>query len=185
MTDLLPNSAFGGRTPRRETFGALTISENVDLALASLAVLRDRSAPQPFGMTLPSAGTATFSGDAVALWIGSNQWLIGRAETEAADFAAAVKQEAPGCAVTEQTDGFVVLDIVSNTGADLIAALMSKLVNLDPTLLCPGCATRTGLKHMTVFLVRRADDHLTVMGLRSLAEALWRELSIAAKRLDT
>ncbi|PJE33808.1 sarcosine oxidase subunit gamma, partial [Pseudooceanicola lipolyticus] len=55
MTDLSPLTALGAAAPRRQSFGALTIWENADMALASLALRRGGTPPQPFGLTLPAA----------------------------------------------------------------------------------------------------------------------------------
>ena len=185
MTDLTPLTALGADTARSETFGALSVTENADLALASLTLRKGQDAPTPFGLTLPQAG-GVVSGDGVsAFWSAPDQWMIEAPGQGAADFAAQVKSQAPGCSVTEQTDGFTVFEITSQAGAAPIEALMEKLVNIDPAALPPGCATRTGLHHMTVFLVRRAEDRLAVIGMRSFALSLWHALSTAAHRLES
>lgn len=183
MTDLYPVTALGGRAPRAARFGALTLSENSDLALASLALPSGQSAPMPFGLALPEVACAVAAGSYGAFWTGRDQWMIeaeGLAET---DFAAALQAQAPGCAVTEQTDGFAAIEIAASAAAPL-EALLSKLVNLDPKTLGPGSCTRTGLEHMSVFLVRRSETRLAVIGMRSLAGALWHALSLAAHRLE-
>lgn len=184
MTDLLPVTALGDSAPRSETFGPLRLSENAGLALASLALRKGQVAPAPFGLTLPDVAQAVTSGAIGAFWTGRGQWMIegeGKAES---DFAAALKAQAPGCSVTEQTDGFVAFEIVSEAGAAPLEALMSKLVNIDPKTLGSGCCTRTGLEHMTVFLIRRSETRLAVIGMRSLAGSLWHALSQAARRLE-
>lgn len=185
MTDLTPITALGASEPRSETFGALTLVENAGLALTSVALRKGGAAPHPFGLTLPSAGQAVAGPDIAAFWIGRDQWMIEAAGKGETDFAAAVRAEATGCSVTEQTDGFTAFEITSHAGAAPIEALMSKLVNLDAAAFVPGSATRTGLEHMTVFLVRRAEDRLAVIGMRTLAQALWHALSAATKRLET
>ncbi len=118
-----------------------------------------------------------------AFWIGPGQWMIegqGRAES---DFAAEVLAQAPGASVTEQTDGFAAIEITSSAGGAPIAALIEKLANVDPRQLTPGTAMRTGLEHMTVFLIRRDEEKLAVIGMRSYADALWHALEVAATRL--
>lgn len=184
MTDLMPLTALGGTEPCSESFGALAIRENASLALASLALRKGQAAPSPFGLTLPGAGRAVSAGGYGAFWTGRDQWMIeaeGKAET---DFAACLRAEAPGPSVTEQTDGWVVFDIASAKGPAPVAALMGKLVNVDPKGFGPGHATRTLLGHMGVFLIRRADDRITVMTMRSLAGTLWHDLTAAARRLQ-
>lgn len=183
MPDLKPITALGGGTARAVKYGALTLEENTGLALASLALRRGAAEPAPFGLRLPGPGLWTSDGNAGALWTGPGQWLLeapGRAET---DFAADVVAACPGCSVTEQTDGFTAFEIRSAAGEAPILALMAKLVNLNPSRFGPGAATRTGLEHMSVLVIRRAADRLAVIGMRSAAATLWHALEIAAARL--
>ncbi|RWJ39818.1 MAG: sarcosine oxidase subunit gamma [Mesorhizobium sp.] len=184
MTDLRPFSALGAVTPGYACFGALDLRENAGLALASLAVRRGTVEPTPFGLTLPGPGRWVAGQGVAALWTGPDQWMIeaeGRAEL---DFAAELKQVAPGCSVTEQTDGWVAFDIVSRAGTGPLEAIMSKLVNIDLVDFGPGRTTRTGLEHMSCFIIRRGDAQVAVLGARSSAGSLWHALGIAAKRLE-
>lgn len=183
MTDLIPLTALGTTDLRSERFSALTIAEDDTIGLASLALRKGQSVPTPFGLILPAAGFAAQSGSTSAIWTGPDQWLVlgnGQGQT---DFAAQVLAQTPNTSVTEQTDGFVCFDIRSDAGGPPIAALMSKLVNLPPETYATGRATRTGLDHMTVFLYRREEGHLSVLGLRSYAGSLWHTLATAAERL--
>lgn len=180
MTDLSPVTALGDSAPRCARFGALTLSENTGLALASLALRKGQAVPAPFGLALPDVARAVSSGSYGAFWIGRGQWMIegeGLAET---DFAAALQAQVPGYTVTEQTDGFVAVEIVSDSGGAPLERLLSRLVNIDLKTLEPGCCLRTGLEHMSVFLIRRSDTRLAVIGMRSLAGSLWHALSNAA-----
>lgn len=183
MTDLMPLTALGAAEAKAETFGALSLRENCGVALASLALRAGQGAPAPFGLTLPGAGLAVREDAFGAFWTGPDQWMIEGADLAHTDFAARVKAEAPAQSVTEQTDGWVVFDIVSDAGAGPVDALMRKLVNYDPRRLAPGTATRTGMEHMSVYLVRRADNHLAVIAMRSLAGSAWHALATAAARL--
>ncbi|SFJ70807.1 sarcosine oxidase subunit gamma [Celeribacter neptunius] len=188
VTDLTPITALGGTVARSESFGALSLSENAGLGLASLSLRKSaekgQEAPQVFGLPLPGVGKATAMGAYGAFWTGRDQWMIEAQGKGEVDFAAMLKSEAPDCSVTEQTDGFVAFEIASANGAGPLEALMAKLVNLDPKAFGPGQVTRTGLEHMTVFLIRRAEDRLAVIGMRTLAGSLWHALSVAARRLE-
>ncbi|MEC7763037.1 MAG: sarcosine oxidase subunit gamma [Pseudomonadota bacterium] len=183
MTDLTPITALGAEAPRARTFGPLTITEVADLGLASLALRKRQSAPTVFGLSLPEPGKAVTGDTASAFWTGPGQWMIEGPGQGDSDFAARVKAEAPEASVTEQTDGFTAFDVVAAT-SDQIDALMAKLVNVDLSRFTMGHATRTGLHHMTVFIIRRADTRLAVIGMRTLADAVWHALSDAAKRLE-
>lgn len=183
MPDLKPITALGLSQVKSLKLGSLSLTENSGLALASLALRRDIDAPRPFGLLLPEPGSWVERGGVGAFWTGPNQWII-EAEWEAErDFCAEVVAACPGQSVTEQTDGFVAFEFHSESGADLILALMAKLVNIDPRLFAPGSATRAGLGHMNVFVIRRAEDRLAVLGMRSAAGTLWHELECAVKRL--
>ena len=91
-------------------------------------------------------------------------------------------QEAPGCAITEQTDGFLAFDLEGPEAA--VLAVLEKLVNIDLRAFGPGYATRTGLHHMAVFVIRRGAGKVSFLGMRSAAGSLWHALASAAARQD-
>ena len=184
MTDLMPITALGNAVAHAETLGALTIRENPDLALASLALRKGQAAPAPFGMTLPDVGVAVTKDGYGAFWTGRNQWMIEAEGKADMDFAASLGAEAPGQSVTEQTDGWVAFDIISDQGAAPIEALMRKLVNIDTRSFAAGHARRTLLGHLAVFVIRRSEDRMTVIGMRSVAGTIWHDLSVTARRLE-
>lgn len=185
MTDLTPITALGGTVARSRVFGALTLTEMPDCALASLTLHKGQTPPAPFGLTLPDVGQAVHTGAHGAFWTGPDQWMIEVSAAPDLDLAALLKDQAPGAAITEQTDGFTAFDITSSTGPGPIEDVMRKLVNIDPIAFGAGQTTRTALHHMTVFLIRRSDARLAVIGMRSYAAALWHALAVAARRLDT
>ncbi len=185
MTDLVPITALGGAIPQRLRFGALELAENDDLALASLSLRAGQPQPTPFGLDLPGPGGWRAGADGIsAFWTGPGQWIVEGAGRARQDFATMVHEAAPGVLVTEQTDGFVVFEIASSAGATPVLALLERLMNIDIATLGPGCATRTGLEHMAVFVVRRAEDRLAVIGMRSAAGTLWHVLSGTMARLE-
>ncbi|NVO28927.1 sarcosine oxidase subunit gamma [Donghicola sp. C2-DW-16] len=184
MTDLIPLTALGAVDARTARFGALTLAEDDSLGLASLTLRKGQAVPTPFGLTLPEVGGVTTSGPYGAFWTGAGQWMITGAGQGTGDFAARVRAEAPDSSITEQTDGFAAIRITSAAGPDLIPALMAKLVNLPPAAYASGRATRTGLEHMTVFVLRPSDTQITVIGMRSYAASMWHAISVAAARLE-
>ena len=184
MTDLKPITALGAAAPRSKTFGALTITENAGLALASLALRCGGAQPAPMGLALPGPGGWVAGQGVAAFWAGPGLWMIeaeGRAEE---DFAAAVKAAAPGCSVTEQTDAWAAFEITSAAGPAPIVRLLEKTVNIDPEAFGPGSAQRTGLEHLSVFVIRPAEERLIVLGIRSAAGTLWHALETAARNQD-
>lgn len=182
MTDLTPLTALGATAPAQRRAGALTITENSGLALASLSLRRDGARPSPFGLTLPEPGAWAAGHGVAAFWTGPGQWMIEADDRAESDFAADLAAAAPECRVTEQTDGWTAFELEGPPEA--IRALMEKLVNLDAAGFVPGSATRTGLHHMGVFLIRRAGNRLAVIGMRSYAGALWHALAETATRQE-
>ncbi|HWK66339.1 MAG TPA: sarcosine oxidase subunit gamma [Rhizobiaceae bacterium] len=183
MADLDAFTALGADSARTLLRGTLTIEENPGLALASLALRRGAVRPTPFDLALPAPGRWTGAGPVCAFWIAPDQWMIGADGQAESDFAAELATRCPGCSVTEQTDGFVAYEIRSSSGDASIIALLAKLVNIDPVELQAGRALRTGLEHQSVYIIRRAADHLAILGMRSFAEALWHALETARSRI--
>lgn len=184
MGKLKPLMALGAERARSASLATLEIHENENLALASLAMRRETVEPQPFGLNLPGPGCWIAGQEVAVFWTGPGQWMIeaqGRADE---DFAANLKEAAPGCSVTEQTGGWVAVEIMSVAGTEPIETLLAKLINIDLADFGPGRATRTVLEHLTCFVVRRSETHVAVLGARSSAAALWHALEIAAKRLE-
>ncbi|THH38167.1 sarcosine oxidase subunit gamma [Aliishimia ponticola] len=180
MTDLTPITALGAAGPRIARLGALTLSERPDVALASLALRRDAAEPSPMGLTLPGPGGLVQEGDYFAFWSAPGQWMIGAKDAAQTDFAATLSQEAPGCSVTEQTDGWVVIDISTTKGT--LHPLLEKLVNIDVAHCHSNGAFRTGIEHLGVFVLCRNAADVTVLGMRSAAGSLWHALETAAAR---
>ncbi|WP_413203920.1 sarcosine oxidase subunit gamma [Rhodospirillum sp. A1_3_36] len=188
MSDLTPLTALGGAEPARLTLGALTLTENADLALASLALRRDSivgsGRPAPLGLDLPDPGGWVGLQGVGAFWTSPGQWMIEAEEAAGGDFAALVKTAAPDCSVTEQTDAWVAFEVTSSQGAGPLVGLLEKLANLDADLFGPGQATRTAIEHMSCYIIRRAEDRLAILGMRTLANSLWHTLTQAASRLQ-
>lgn len=180
-TPLAPLTALGGQEARSLRHGDLLLTEITDLALASLALGRGADRPQPLGLTLPEPGGWRAADRIAAFWTGPDQWMIEGPGLAESDFAAEIAAQCPDCPVTEQTDGFAVFEITASSGAG-IEAVMAKLVNIDPTRFPAGSATRTGVEHMSVFVIRRAPDRLAILGMRSAAGTLWHALEKTVSR---
>ncbi|MGH1415798.1 MAG: sarcosine oxidase subunit gamma [Pelagimonas sp.] len=181
MSDLIPITALGATSPRTVTHGSIVLTEKSDLGLASLAMCHNGAQPVPFGMALPDTGGLVGGQGFSAFWTGAEQWMVcaqGRAED---DFAAEVLAQAPGHAVTEQTDAWVAFEISAPKGN--LERLLERLVNAHPKTIAPGMALRTGLEHQSVFVLRASADCVTILGMRSAALSLWHALDTAAARL--
>ncbi|MFW2589553.1 sarcosine oxidase subunit gamma [Sagittula sp. SSi028] len=186
MTDLsplIPQTALGTVVPREARIGSVILAEDATLGLASIALRAGYPAPTPFGLTLPDVSGVSANARAGAFWMGRGQWMLELPGQAEADVVAQVVPQAPGCAVTEQTDGFVTLNL-SASAAQRLAQLLEKLVNVAVEDLAPGRVVRTGLDHMTVFVIRRSATELTVLGMRSFANALWHALERAIRNSE-
>ncbi|MBT9385679.1 sarcosine oxidase subunit gamma [Pseudooceanicola sp. CBS1P-1] len=173
---LIPVTALGGTAPKVQGFGPLTLSERPDVALASLAPLRAGQLPD---LPLPGPKDLAEAGGLWSFRTTAEAWMIlaeGRAEE---DFAARIAALAPGCAVTEQTDGWAMIEVTGEAAA--LERLLEKLVNLDPALLAPGHAARTALHHMGCFVLRPGAGQLWLLGMRSSAGSLWHAVAQAVQ----
>lgn len=179
VTDLTPICALGGAKPQSRSIGAVTLTENAQLGLASLALRRGGAAPA-LGLTLPGPGGWAEGDGIAAFWTGPDQWMVEFPGRAAEDVAARLAD--PGVSVTEQTDGFAAFEIAAPE--PVLVALMEKLVNVDPAGFGPGSATRTGFHHMSIFVIRRAADRLAVLGMRSAAGTIWHALIDAAEQQE-
>ena len=68
-TDLAPICALGAAVPQSRTIGAVTLTENAELGLASLALRRGGAAPG-LGFTLPGPGGWAEGEGIAAFWTG-------------------------------------------------------------------------------------------------------------------
>ncbi len=182
--DLAPLTALGGGAPRVDTIGALTITERPDVALASVAVRRGRddafaeAARDLIGAPWPEAAMSSGSGPVRAFWTAPGQWMVEAPFATHEDIAARLKARlVEAASVTEQTDGWVVLDVSGPT----VNGLFARLCPLDLEVLPNGATNRTLLHHMGCFvLVRAAGTLVTVLGPRSSAGSLHHALTEAA-----
>ena len=183
MTELIPLLALGASDPRVAEIGNLRLVERADLALSTLAVPIGTDRPRPLGLDLPEPGGWSEQGETAAFWVGAEQWMMARSGGADACLADAVKRDCPDCTVTDQTDGWIVVEIVSSEDPVAIEEALERLVNLDPVNLRPGSAVRTELDHMAVVVIRPAEQRLMVLGMRSFAQSLWHALTTVASRL--
>ena len=177
---LTPLAALGDHLPRVEKIGSLTIEENPDLAMTSIAVRhgRDRDLQTllipALGGELPSPGRSVFTGDVSAIWTGVGQWFLIASYAAHPDFAREIKSLVKDTAsVTEQTDGWVVFDI---TGNNLIP-LLERLCNVNGKAMMAGDATRCLIEHLGCLIIcHESFRKFTILGPRSSAASLHHSL---------
>lgn len=185
MHNLTALTALGGTSPVVETIGTVTLREEPNLALASVAARNgkqdacQRVLKTLLGDAAPGPGRAVLGMPLAAVWMGPDQWMIGAPHDSHEDLADRLKSKLKGAAsVTEQTDAWVCFDVTGAATVDvmerLCAAPVRRMQSAD--------ATRTTIHQMGCFVIRgAASDHVRVLGARSSAGSLFHALATAAQ----
>ncbi len=185
MHDLIATTALGEAGPRADRFEGLSIAENPDFALVSVAARLDRqeglsaAMKKAFGLALPDVGLSRAKGALSAFWTGPDQWMIEAPhdshEDLAAQLGAALGENA---SVVEQNDGWVRFDIEGPRASDMF----ERLCPLDTRRMQPDAVSRTSIEHLGCFVLRRdAGEAFSVLGPRSSAGSLHHALCTAAR----
>ncbi len=183
MHDLTPVTALGGTTPRSDTIGGLTITENAGVALASVAARLGKEAACRKALAkvlgaVPGPGKVQLNDPEAGFWMGPDQWMIGAPMATHELLADQLKaQMGDSASVTEQSGGWVVFDVVG----DAVEDFSERLCALPIRQMASGDAQRTTIHHLGCFVIRRADDnHLRILGPRASAGSLHHALVAAA-----
>lgn len=184
MHNLKPVTALGGATPRVDTFDHVTISENDDMALASVAARLGFEAACHADLTdllgaVPQPGKAVLHDPEGGFWMGPDQWMIDAPKVTHALLADDLKSRLGAAAsVTEQSGGWVCFDVV---GAGMVD--MSELLCAAPVRRMQAAdAQRTVIHQLGCFIIRRNDpEHLRILGPRASAGSLHHALLTAAQ----
>jgi sarcosine oxidase, subunit gamma len=178
-------TALGHDTPTIREIGPYRIVERCDVALASLAM---RQGPDKAFLTaakkakvpLPAPAHAGDGTPFGAFWVAPQMWFIEAGFASHEDVVAHLKPIfAETASITEQTDAWVRFDVSGMA----LAALFSRLSNLDVAALPDGYASRTVIEHLGCYLIRRGAGEVTLYGPRSSAKALLHALEVAAKSI--
>ncbi len=184
MHNLSPTPALGGTSPRVDQFDHVTISENDNLALASIAARKGREqACQKQLKTLlgavPAPGKAQLHDPEAGFWMGPEQWMIG-APLDSHELLAEQLQTQFGdtASVTEQTGAWVCFDVIGPAMPDICERLCAVPIRQ----MVAGDAQRTVIHQMGCFVIRRQDaEHLRILGPRSSAQSLHHALITTAQ----
>ena len=183
MSDMTPITALGGRSPRVDTYGGVTLTENTNAALASYAARRGAEEKaravlaEAIGCDVAGPGQAVF-GTFDAFWMGPDQWMIA-APHDTHELLASELGEAAGlsASVTEQNDAWCRFDLTGN-GLVSVFELFCPVPLRDWT---GGEATRTSIDHLGCFVICKDVETVTVLGPRSSAGSLHHALLTAMK----
>ncbi|MEM1078078.1 MAG: sarcosine oxidase subunit gamma [Pseudomonadota bacterium] len=172
---LQARTALGALAPREETIGALTLTERVEFALASVSARQGREETCRSGLaellgSVPGPGAAKLRQPETGFWIGTEAWMIIAPFDTREDLATELKTRfGDSASITEQTDGWVLFDLAG----DRIAAAMELLCSVEIRRMPPGTAKRTVIDHLGCFVLRPGEgDLIRILGPRSSADSL-------------
>lgn len=182
---LSPLTALGGTAPRTDLFDGITLAENPDRALASVACRQGRAedfrarARVLCGFDMPAPAQSAAAGDWRAFWVGPDQWMVEAPFASHEDIARIAKDAlGDSASVTEQTDAWVRFDLSGPRTPDLL----ERLTAADIRRMAEGAAQRTMIEHLGCYLVCRAPrSEYVVLGPRSSAATLHHALVQAAE----
>lgn len=184
---LKPLFALAGDAAAEDRFDGLSIRENADLAMASLAERAGRgkdvakAARKLMGFDLPAPGGMAAAGDWAGFWTSPGQWMITAPFVSHEDIARLVKDAVSDAAsVTEQTDGWVRFEL---SGVRVVA-MLERLCNVDVRAMREDQATRSQIEHLGSYLLcHRPGEAFSILTLRSGAASMHHALVTAARSL--
>lgn len=187
MHSLVAITPLGGTEARIDGIGKLTITEIIDVALASVTCRSavqagfNEAAGNHFGCALPSPGRMIHAEPYTIFWTGPDQWFVEAPLVSHEGLAAILKSTfLENASVTEQTDGWARFDIEGEN----VVALLQRLCPADTKRMQSGYATRTMIEHLGCYLIcRRQGVHFSILGPRSSAASLHHALCAAAKSI--
>jgi methylglutamate dehydrogenase subunit D len=127
-----------------------------------------------YGLSLPSGPRRATSGSSALIGLGPRTWLFERESGPALEpeLSGMLADEA---AITDQSDGYVILRLTGPHVRDVLAKGIS--IDFHDRVFVPGCAAATTCAHIGVILWRLEDANgcavLDVAVFRSLARSLW------------
>ncbi len=183
MADILiAMTALGSRDAAVVHVGPLTVTERLDVALASVAVRRGRAkdlvkAAKAVGLPLPAPARYQAGKIFGAFWVAPEMWFAEAPLPGHEEIAALLKAGLGDAAsVTEQTDAWVRFDLA----APDLAPLLERLCNVDFPGAPDGHATRTVIDHLGCYLIKPGPGMARIYGPRSSARSLLHALETAA-----
>ncbi len=166
MPELIAKSALDGRSL---TLGTVTLAEVETGPITSVAVFPGAAKAvakglKAIGLAMPAPNTFAGKNGARIVWAGRDQaFLIGVAPPSL-----------EGAAVSDQSDGWVVLEVGGAGAVDVLARLVP--ADLRLAAFPVGRAIRSQLNHMNVVILRGGDHAFEIMVFRSMARTAWHEL---------
>lgn len=184
MHELAPLNALGGADPREARIGSIVLREVSSLALASVSARQGmatdckKALASLLGQPAPGPDAAALSDPYAAVWIAADSWMVGAPAVSHDDIAALLAaQFGPAASVSEQSDGWVTIDLEGGGVPDMLERLCPAPVRR----MHEGDARRTTVHQMGCFLLCGTPGaFFRLLGPRSSADSLWHALEQAA-----
>lgn len=169
MVDLIAKSPCAGLLPA--SVGSMKAEEITPSAMTLIApygsTAKSAAALKKLGLSYPSAGEVSTSGDARAIWFGHGSILLIGAPCPAIADAA----------ITDQSDAWATVRISGPQVEDVMARLTPVDMRLNHYAV--GSTCRTEVMHMSASVTRVAEDAFDIMVFRSMARTLVHDLKTA------
>jgi len=179
---LTPITALGHTAPQIDTIGTITITEQPDIALASISarLCRDTETcnllAKLIGTDAPGPGKSATGRDYVLFWSGPEQWMLTVPSASHQNLAEELDAMMKGAAsVTEQSGAWVQFHIAGTARLDM----MEQLCALPSRTMRKGDANRTRIQQMGCFVLCLGKA-FAIIGPRSSAKSLHHALTTTA-----
>ena len=175
MPELIAKTALAGKKPL--VLAGTTLAEVDHGVVSSIAPYPGQAAAVgnallALGFGFPAVNSFAVKEAALIAWSGREQaFLIGAECPDLAGLAA----------VTDQSGGWVSLSLQGPLAAEALARYVP--MDLRLSTFPVGMAARTPLYHMSMLLLRVAEDGFRLMLFRSMARTAWHEIEVALKTL--
>jgi heterotetrameric sarcosine oxidase gamma subunit len=175
-----------GRFGKREGDAGVTITERVDLGLATLEVRKGHddelkaSVREAYGADLPDGATVVRGKDVHFIGTGPGQWFSVSERLQNESLAQDLANKLAGLAsISDQSSGRAVLRVSGPRARDVLAKGLA--VDLDPRVFAPGSAVTSIISHMGVLVWRAGEaEEYDITFFGSVTESFWRWLTASA-----
>lgn len=174
MPELIAKTALAGKTLVVAGTVLAEVDHGVFCSIAPYPGQRDAVGDvlKALGFGFPAVNSFTMQGQAMIAWAGREQaFLIGVDCPDLSGLAA----------VTDQSGGWVSLSLQGPLAVQALARYVP--MDLRLSAFPVGAAARTPLYHMSMVLLRVAEDGFRLMLFRSMARTAWHDIEVALKTL--
>jgi sarcosine oxidase subunit gamma len=174
VPELIAKTALAGKTLVVAGTVLAEVDHGVVCSIAPYPGQRDAVGDvlKALGFGFPAVNSFTMQGQAMIAWAGREQaFLIGVDCPDLSGLAA----------VTDQSGGWISLSLQGPLAVQALARYVP--MDLRLSAFPVGAAARTPLYHMSMVLLRVAEDGFRLMLFRSMARTAWHEIEVALKTL--